>query len=85
MHLITPEGSIITTPDFGNEGADEAFGLWLYGHSVPSLVKFSADGSTDFAGPIQAHALLFIDAEAEDYANVTQAVKEALASFRTQV
>ena len=85
MHLITPEGFMMTTPEFGKEGADEALGLWLYGHSIPPLVKFSADGSTDFAGPIRVHALLFNDAEADDYNEVTGAVKEALSTFRTQV
>ena len=85
MHLVTPNGSAITTPEFDTEGGDESFGRWLYGHSIPPLVKFSADGSTDFAGPIRVHALLFVKAEAEDYTEVTGAVKEALAAFRTQV
>ena len=85
VHLVTLEGSVVTTPDFDKEGAEEALSLWLYGHSIPPLVQFSADRFTDFAGPIRVHALLFIHAEAKHYTEVTGVVKEALTPFRTQV
>lgn len=62
------------------------FGSWLFGHSIPSLFKFSMERSMElFSGPIRVHALLFADAEAKDYEKVASAIKDAHNKFRTQV
>ena len=50
------------------EAAEGELSMWLFGHSIPSLVQFSAEKSMElFSGPIRVHLIAFGDEATAGY------------------
>ena len=86
LRFVTPEGVFSRALDFTfTEAADGELSMWLFGHSIPSLVQFSAEKSMElFSGPIRVHLIAFGDEATAGYGAMVAAVKEGAGKHRTE-
>lgn len=86
LRFVTPEGVFSRALDFTEaETAETELSVWLFGHSIPVAVPFSAETSMElFSGPIRVHLIAFGDEATAKYADMVGAVKEAAGKHRTE-